>query len=173
MSIGFTSASFVHFSKDSFIYRLTQRKKFVRLDPESGDRIGVASELQQESHHQNECWSETHTGVEMLDKDLVKKSAGIQAYFDVLPDLQKTGSEYRATCRFHADSHPSLVVNLKGDTFLWKCHPCDVGGDIFSLIQKMDGCDFPTALRKLAERFGIEDSDRGWHFDLTQARCDL
>jgi len=34
---------------------------------------------------------------------------------------------------------------------VWRCHRCLAGGDIFSLVQAVHGCDFPTAQKWLAE----------------------
>lgn len=38
---------------------------------------------------------------------------------------------------------------------LWKCHRCNEGGDVFSLVRAVNGCEFPDALRYLAELSGI------------------
>ncbi len=41
------------------------------------------------------------------------------------------------------------------------CHGCGWKGDVFSFVQKRDGVDFPSALRILADRVGIELDDKG------------
>ena len=38
---------------------------------------------------------------------------------------------------------------------LWRCHRCSEGGDVFSLVRAVHRCDFPEALRFLAELAGI------------------
>jgi hypothetical protein len=44
---------------------------------------------------------------------------------------------------------------------LWRCHRCNEGGDIFSLVRAVDHCDFHVALRFVAGLAGIRLEDRG------------
>lgn len=60
-------------------------------------------------------------------------------------------------CPFHADRHPSLHVNVKEQYY--KCFACGEGGDLFKFVQKMEGCDFREALKKLAGWYGLSDTD--------------
>ncbi|HEV8677476.1 MAG TPA: DNA primase, partial [Candidatus Paceibacterota bacterium] len=46
-----------------------------------------------------------------------------------------------------------FMVSTERGTYM--CFGCNERGDIFSFVQKMDGIDFPTALRSLAERAGV------------------
>jgi hypothetical protein len=46
----------------------------------------------------------------------------------------------------------------------WRCHRCNEGGDIFSLVRAVNRCDFPSALRFVAELAGIRLEDR-WKAD--------
>ena len=68
--------------------------------------------------------------------------------------LQRQGRLFVARCPWHDDRKPSLQVNPERQSF--KCWVCDIGGDIFSFVMKMEGCDFPEAKRILAEMAGIE-----------------
>ena len=68
--------------------------------------------------------------------------------------LRRQGRGYVALCPWHDDTRPSLQVNPERQS--WKCWPCDIGGDIFSFVMKMEGVDFPEALAMLADRAGIK-----------------
>lgn len=68
--------------------------------------------------------------------------------------LRRQGRSYVTHCPWHDDSRPSLQINPERQS--WKCWPCDIGGDIFSFVMKMEGVDFPEALAMLADRAGIK-----------------
>jgi hypothetical protein len=42
---------------------------------------------------------------------------------------------------------------------LWRCHRCNEGGDVFSLVRAVNRCDFPEALRFMAGLAGIRLED--------------
>src|SRR5690606_29805707 len=67
--------------------------------------------------------------------------------------LRRQGRDYLALCPWHDDTKPSLHVNPERQTF--KCFVCDIGGDAFSFLMRMEGIGFPDALKMLAERAGI------------------
>jgi DNA primase len=71
---------------------------------------------------------------------------------DYLP-LRREGSQFKALCPWHPDRRPSLTVNPARQS--WKCWVCDIGGDMFSFVQRMERLEFPEAVRFLAERAGI------------------
>lgn len=75
----------------------------------------------------------------------------------------KTGGakdELYAWCPFHDDGNePNWRVNLgKG---VWRCDPCGEGGDLFNLVQRIQGGDFKSALKWLAELLSLDQYQNG------------
>lgn len=70
--------------------------------------------------------------------------------------LRRTGKNYTGFCPFHSNTRtPSFVVFPETGT--WRCFgQCSEGGDIFRFVMKKEGWDFPEALRRLAERAGVQ-----------------
>ncbi|MBI2826604.1 MAG: DNA primase [Planctomycetia bacterium] len=87
-------------------------------------------------------------------KEQVKRAISIVDLVGDYLQLRREGRAYKALCPWHDDTRPSLQVNPERQSF--KCWVCDIGGDIFSFVMKMEGVSFPEALELLAERAGIE-----------------
>jgi len=72
--------------------------------------------------------------------------------------LRRSGRTYMGLCPFHKERTPSFHVSPERGTY--KCFGCGEGGDVFSFLQKMDGTDFPTVLKQLAEKAGVKLTPR-------------
>ena len=74
--------------------------------------------------------------------------------------LKRAGTSYRALCPFHSEKSPSFHVNPARQSF--HCFGCGAGGGVFRFVMDYEHLDFPSAVRKLAQRAGIpieEDND--------------
>lgn len=71
--------------------------------------------------------------------------------------ITRKGRNFVALCPFHRDTRPSLLVSP--DKGIAYCFPCQKGGDIFSFYQAVEGVDFRTALKDLAEKAGVTLAD--------------
>lgn len=70
-------------------------------------------------------------------------------------ELKPAGAgRFKALCPFHHEKTPSFNVSRDRQTFY--CFGCEKGGDALSWVMEHDGLPFPEALRKLADRAGIE-----------------
>jgi len=80
----------------------------------------------------------------------------IGSYFS----LKRAGTSFRAICPFHKEKSPSFHVNPSRQSF--HCFGCGAGGGVFRFVMDYEHVDFPSAVRKLAQRAGIvliEDYD--------------
>ncbi len=87
-------------------------------------------------------------------KDEIKMRLPIDQLVAQYCQLKRKGKSFVALCPFHNDSKPSLLVSP--DKGIAYCFACQSGGDIFSFVQKIEGVDFPEALKILAEKAGVE-----------------
>ncbi len=92
-------------------------------------------------------------GASQDTKEQVRQSVDIVELVGGYLQLRRQGRIYVAHCPWHDDSRPSLQVNPERQTF--KCWVCDIGGDIFSFLMRMERLEFREALEMLAERAGI------------------
>jgi DNA primase len=86
-------------------------------------------------------------------KERVKQAVDIVDLVGSHIQLRRQGRNYVGICPWHDDSRPSLQVNPERQSF--KCWVCDIGGDVFSFVMKMEGVEFREALQMLADRAGI------------------
>ncbi len=86
-------------------------------------------------------------------KEQVRQATDIVDLVGSYLQLRRQGRNYVGLCPWHDDTRPSMQVNPERQTF--KCWVCDIGGDVFSFIMKIDGLEFREALEMLAERAGI------------------
>jgi len=85
--------------------------------------------------------------------DRVKTQADIVRIVGDYVRLKKSGQSFTGLCPFHSEKTPSFNVHPVRQFYY--CFGCGVGGDVFSFIQAMERCEFPEAVRIVAEKSGI------------------
>jgi DNA primase len=68
--------------------------------------------------------------------------------------LKRAGAQFRANCPFHNEKSPSFYVNPARQSF--KCFGCGKGGDAITFVRDYENLPFMDAVRKLAQRSGIQ-----------------
>ncbi|RPI64506.1 MAG: hypothetical protein EHM48_00715 [Planctomycetaceae bacterium] len=92
----------------------------------------------------------------MYDVAEIKDRIDIVALIGETVNLKHAGTSLQGLCPFHSNTHtPALAVFPKTKT--WKCFgACGDGGDVFAWWMKRENCDFPAAVKALAERSGAQ-----------------
>ena len=94
-----------------------------------------------------------------IDYDVLKEIkeradiVDIISYF--LPSVQKKGRNFVCICPFHDDHKPSMQISKEHQTF--RCFVDNIGGDVFTFVQKYEKCTFEESVRKVAEIIGYDD----------------
>src|SRR5712692_9755792 len=85
--------------------------------------------------------------------DRVKQQADIVRIIGDYVRLKKSGQNFTGLCPFHSEKTPSFAVHPVRQ--IYYCFGCGVGGDVFSFVMAIEKCEFPEALRTVAEKCGI------------------
>jgi DNA primase len=85
--------------------------------------------------------------------DRVKQQADIVRVVGEYVQLKKAGQNFRGLCPFHSEKTPSF--NVHPTRQIYHCFGCGKGGDVFSFVMEMEKCEFPDAIRIIAEKSGI------------------
>ena len=87
-------------------------------------------------------------------KERVREAIDIVDVVGSYISLRRQGKAMTGLCPWHDDGRPSLQVNPDRQTY--RCWVCDIGGDVFSFVMRMEKVEFREALEQLADRAGIE-----------------
>lgn len=87
-------------------------------------------------------------------KERVRDAVDIVDLVGTYLSLRRAGKAMVGLCPWHEDSRPSFQVNPERQTF--RCWVCNLGGDVFSFLMKMERLEFREALEQLAQRAGID-----------------
>jgi DNA primase len=83
----------------------------------------------------------------------VKQQADIVRVVGEYVRLKKTGKDFSGLCPFHQEKTPSFTVSPLKQIFY--CFGCGKGGDIYNFVMDLEKCEFPEAVKLVAEKCGI------------------
>ena len=88
------------------------------------------------------------------DVETIKERLDITDVAREYVKLEKAGQSFKARCPFHNEKTPSFYVSPARQSFY--CFGCGAKGDIFTLVQELEGLSFKESLKMLAEKAGVE-----------------
>ena len=83
----------------------------------------------------------------------VKQQADIVRVVGEYVRLKKAGKDFSGLCPFHQEKTPSFTVSPIKQIFY--CFGCGKGGDVYNFVMDMEKCEFPEAVKLVAEKCGI------------------
>ena len=87
----------------------------------------------------------------------VRTAADVVQIISEFVPLKRAGGDYRGPCPFHGGTNPNFSVSPKRGSY--HCFVCHESGDVFSFVRKRLGLDWPSAVKMIGERVGIEVID--------------
>ena len=115
----------------------------------------------------------------MNELEEIKNKIDIVEYIGKYVPLKQSGRNFKGCCPFHNEKTASFMVSPEKQIF--HCFGCGKGGDIFTFTEEIEGVDFPSAIRELAEKAGVklpeysnvrkEPTDK--LFEINEQTCDI
>ena len=84
----------------------------------------------------------------------LKQANPIDAVMGSYVRLIRAGSLMKCLCPFHSEKTPSCTIYPHNNSFY--CFGCHAGGDVITFIMQMEGLDYMSAVKLLAERAGMQ-----------------
>lgn len=91
-------------------------------------------------------------GQDTLDR--IRRETDLVALIGESIKLVKRGRSFVGLCPFHKEKSPSFHVNPERG--FYHCFGCHASGDALKYVQECEGLEFLEAVRRLADRAGIE-----------------
>ena len=84
----------------------------------------------------------------------VRDAADIVQIVGEYVNLKRSGTDFRGPCPFHQGTHRNFSVSPRKR--MYYCFVCHEGGDVFRFLQKRLGVEWPSAVKMVGEKSGIE-----------------
>src|SRR5690606_35399842 len=92
-------------------------------------------------------------GIHDEDGAAVRPASDIGQIVSEYTPLRRSGRQWTGLCPFHTEKTPSFSVNPEMNVYY--CFGCQAKGDVIGFVMEKEQVDFPTAVERLAARYGI------------------
>lgn len=100
--------------------------------------------------------------------DELRDTVEVKRIVDDYVVLKKQGANYVGSCPFHDEKSSSFIVSESKNIF--KCFGCGIGGDAIKFFMSIEKCDFPTAVRSIADKIGFTLEETEQQVDPEEAK---
>ena len=87
----------------------------------------------------------------------VREAADIVEVISEFVPLKRSGGTWRGPCPFHQGKNANFSVSPSHGSY--HCFVCHESGDVFTFVRKRLGLDWPSAVKFIGEKVGIEVVD--------------
>lgn len=87
----------------------------------------------------------------------VRQAADIVEVISEFVPLKRSGGTWRGPCPFHQGKNANFSVSPSHGSY--HCFVCHESGDVFTFIRKRLGLDWPSAVKYIGEKVGVEVID--------------
>ena len=87
----------------------------------------------------------------------VREAADIVEIVGEFVPLRRSGGTWRGACPFHGGKNPNFSVSPSHGSY--HCFVCHESGDVFTFVRKRLGLDWPSAVKYIGDKVGIEVID--------------
>lgn len=87
----------------------------------------------------------------------VRQAADIVEVISEFVPLKRSGGTWRGPCPFHQGKNANFSVSPSHGSY--HCFVCHESGDVFTFVRKRLGLDWPSAVKYIGEKVGIEVID--------------
>lgn len=84
----------------------------------------------------------------------IRETADIVGIIGEYVELKRQGTDFRGPCPFHQGTKRNFSVSPRKN--MYYCFVCHESGDVFKFLMKRLGVDWPTSVKMVAEKSGIE-----------------
>jgi len=117
---------------------ITEKYMLRELGKETEARKEIYSYLKKTLHEDAVKFAPLQTGIGKINDEMIARAKDVP--IDTLLDIGRNNIE----CLWHDDKSPSLSYHKKGNFV--KCFACDEYADSIKVYQKINNCDFKTAV---------------------------
>lgn len=90
----------------------------------------------------------------MITEDVKAQIKSVAKITDFVTGAKKVGNDWKLKCPLHNEKTPSFSIPKENN--FYKCFGCGKSGDVFNLVMELEKVNYPQAVKKVADKYGIK-----------------